>query len=202
MKRETEMMSSRNPGRPLITQIREEVTRGLRDRFVGSANEYQSAQKRYMFEIEEEIRDEIYLGRPNVLDEGITAALRNPRNICRPSSSDAYTIGVKEFITPSELEKEVASITLKYPDWIAMYYSLEELRESLYYYLLLAQTKAERSAKEAVSIPERVHKTEDEPKNNSKAGWLVYRYRYYCLVIPVVGAVILIIYLVGLFGRK
>ena len=202
MKRDTEIMSLMNPTRALVTQIREEVTRGLRDRFVESANEYQSAQKRYMFEIEEEIRDEIYIRRPNIPDEAITAALKYPRNICRPSSSDDYTIVVREFVPPSELEKEVASITLKYPDWIAMYYSLEELHESLYYYLLLAQTKAERSAKEAVSIPHKAHKTKAEPRSNSKVGWSVYRYRFYCLILPALGIVFLIIYLVGLFSRE
>lgn len=202
MKRETELMSLMNPTRALITQIREEVTRGLQDRFVESTNEYQSAQRRYMFEIEEEIREEIYIERPDVPQEDITAALKYPRNICRPSSSDDYTIVIKEFIPPSVLEQEVASMTLRYPDWIAMYYSLEELHETLYYYLLLAQTKAERSAKETANTPHRIHRTKVEQNSGSKLRRSLHRCRYVCLAIPVVGIVILIIYLGGAFNKK
>jgi Syntaxin len=115
--------------------VRTGISRDLRTKFVEVALKYQTAQKQFKSNIENEIRMAVRVKRPNVNEDEINSVLN------RTMKSEIDMNIKDEFGMNPSTEDLIVKMTFRYPELQLIEQSLLELHESFYYYFLLAQEK-------------------------------------------------------------
>lgn len=135
LKRDTYSLGLAGKAKSQEWSVRTGIARDLRTKFVEEALKYQTAQRQFKSNIDNEIRVAVRLKRPNVKENEINAVLSRTK-----SSESGMSLKDEFDMTPST-EDLVVKITFRYPELQIIEKSLLELHESYYYYFLLAQVK-------------------------------------------------------------
>lgn len=135
LKRDTYSLGLAGKAKSQEWSVRTGIARDLRTKFVEEALKYQTAQRQFKSNIDNEIRVAVRLKRPNIKENEINVILSRTK-----SSETGMSLKDEFDMTPST-EDLIVKITFRYPELQIIEKSLLELHESYYYYFLLAQVK-------------------------------------------------------------
>jgi t-SNARE complex subunit (syntaxin) len=135
LKRDTYSIKLAGKARSQEWNVRRGISRDLRTKFVEEALKYQTAQKQFKSNIDNEIRIAVRVKRPNVNEDEMSAVLN------RTKKSETLMNVQDEFDMTPSTEDLILRIAFRYPELQLIEQSLSELHESFYYYFLLAQEK-------------------------------------------------------------
>lgn len=134
LKRDTYSIGLAGKARSQEWSVRTGIARDLRTKFVEEAIKYQTAQRQFKSNIDNEIRMTVRVKRPHANEDEVNAVLNRKRS--------KYDMNLRdEFGNTQSTEDMVVRITFQYPELEVIEQSLLELHESFYYYFLLARVK-------------------------------------------------------------